>query len=142
MRARIRIRHQPCLQFRFDDDDAVAGRFHRAGCARRRLTARHCLNARPTRSRFDWNRGYLQRELSAEGIAATEYYRAALFRCGAWQCMSKAGGSRKTIMNFAHEKIPQFMHHSADGDRDRCADVRAGPQPILTIPARTGPSRA
>ncbi|OED48655.1 hypothetical protein AB838_10365 [Rhodobacteraceae bacterium (ex Bugula neritina AB1)] len=93
---------QPCLQFRFDDDDAVAGEF----VARLRETAADCapLLAKTAAAAIDFNRGYIA-EFSADGIAAAEpavypYFTAAL-------AMYAAGGSRMTIMNFAHHRI----HH-------------------------------
>ncbi|MGR3760742.1 putative rhamnosyl transferase [Roseobacteraceae bacterium NS-SX3] len=93
----------PCLQFRHDDDDAVAVDF----IARLRETVRDCrgLIDRSKTVAVDFNRGYVA-ELGADGIAATEihrpYYVAALG-------MYVRGGCPLTIMNFAHEKIQRFM---------------------------------
>ncbi|KIC24486.1 putative rhamnosyl transferase [Leisingera sp. ANG-M6] len=96
--------HQPCLQFRFDDDDAVAGEF----IERLRETAADCapLLAKTDTAAIDFNRGYIA-EFSADGIAASEpavrpYFTAAL-------AMYAAGGCRKTIMNFAHNRIHHHM---------------------------------
>ncbi|KIN73888.1 putative rhamnosyl transferase [Sulfitobacter guttiformis] len=94
---------QPCLQFRFDDDDAVAIDF----VERLRKAAKDCdaLLQQHKSVAFDWNKGYIA-EYSSEGIAATEIFRpfdvAAL---GMWV----KGDCHLTIMNFAHNKIDRFM---------------------------------
>ncbi|MFW8635044.1 putative rhamnosyl transferase [Cribrihabitans pelagius] len=93
----------PCLQFRHDDDDAISVDF----VERLRQAARDCegLLGRHNSVAFDFNRGYLA-ELGPAGISAMPifrpYYTAALG-------MHVRGGCPLTIMNFAHEKIPQFM---------------------------------
>ncbi|MBY6140670.1 putative rhamnosyl transferase [Leisingera daeponensis] len=95
---------RPCLQFRFDDDDAVAGEF----VERLRETAADCapLLAKTDTAAIDFNRGYIA-EFSAAGIAATDpavhpYFTAAL-------AMYAAGGCRKSVMNFAHHRIHHHM---------------------------------
>lgn len=94
---------QPCLQFRFDDDDAVGVDF----VARLRKAADDCavLTAQHTTVVFDWNKGYIA-EYGPRGISATTLFRpfdvAAL---GMWV----KGNSRRTIMNFAHNKLNRFM---------------------------------
>ncbi|WP_184563684.1 putative rhamnosyl transferase [Sulfitobacter undariae] len=94
---------QPCLQFRLDDDDAVAVDF----VERLRKAAADCavLTAQHKSVAFDWTKGYIA-EYSADGIAATEIFRpfdvAAL---GMWV----KGDCHLTIMNFAHNKINRFM---------------------------------
>ena len=95
--------NEPCLQFRYDDDDAVAVDFidklrtASADCAA--LTAKHRTVA------FDWNKGFVA-EFGPKGIAATEIFRS--FYVAALGMQIK-GGSPLTIMNFAHEKISRFM---------------------------------
>ena len=94
---------QPCLQFRFDDDDAVAmdyvEQLRKAAADCEGLTKQHKSVA------FDWNKGYIA-EYGAKGVSATEIFRpfdvAAL---GMWV----KGDCHLTIMNFAHNKINRFM---------------------------------
>ncbi|KIN68349.1 Rhamno transf domain containing protein [Sulfitobacter donghicola DSW-25 = KCTC 12864 = JCM 14565] len=94
---------QPCLQFRFDDDDAVAVDF----VERLRKAAHDCegLTKQHKAVAFDWNKGFIA-EYGKEGISAAEIYRpfdvAAL---GMWV----KGNCHLTIMNFAHNKINRFM---------------------------------
>ncbi|GAB5432580.1 MAG: glycosyltransferase [Epibacterium sp.] len=93
----------PCLQFRFDDDDAVSVDF----VERLRSTIADCpgLVARHKSVAVDFNMGYVA-EFGAEGIKAAEvhspYNVAALG-------MYVRGGAKVTIMNFAHHKILRFM---------------------------------
>ena len=94
---------QPCLQFRFDDDDAVAVDF----VERLRKAAAHCatLTCQHKSVAFDWNKGFIA-EYGPNGISATEIFRpfdvAAL---GMWV----KGDCHLTIMNFAPNKIDRFM---------------------------------
>ena len=94
---------QPCLQFRFDDDDAVGVDF----VERLRKAADDCegLTRQHKSVAFDWNKGYIA-EYGDKGISATEIFRpfdvAAL---GMWV----KGDCHLTIMNFAHNKINRFM---------------------------------
>ncbi|KIC32468.1 putative rhamnosyl transferase [Leisingera sp. ANG-M7] len=95
---------QPCLQFRADDDDAVAVEF----VERLRETAADCagLLKKTPIAAIDFNRGYIA-EFGARGIAASEpavrsYFTAALG-------MYAAGGVRQTIMNFGHHRIHHHM---------------------------------
>ena len=93
----------PCLQFRMDDDDAVAVDF----VARVRQVAGDVadLAARDNLLAIDFNRGFLVRP-GPDGVAALEtsapYQTAAL-------AMMVAPGSRQTIMNFAHHKLADKM---------------------------------
>ena len=93
----------PCLQFRYDDDDAISVDF----IAKLRATARVAAPLlRESRTvAMDWNRGYVA-EFGAQGISAKaihrQFYVASLG-------MLIRGHAAATIMNFAHEKIPQFM---------------------------------
>ena len=96
-------RADPCLQFRYDDDDAVAVDF----IAKLRQAAQDCaplLRGHKTVG-FDWHNGYIA-EFGPDGIAAAEVSRplnvAALG-------MYVKPHSPLTIMNFAHNKLPQFM---------------------------------
>ncbi|SFH37403.1 putative rhamnosyl transferase [Sulfitobacter dubius] len=94
---------EPCLQFRYDDDDAVSVDF----IARLRGTVEDSAGLlRGQRSvAFDWPKGYIA-EFGPNGIRAAEVFRplnvAAL-------AMYVKGGSPLTIMNFAHMKLPRFM---------------------------------
>lgn len=93
----------PCLQFRFDDDDAVAVDF----VERLRNASDECfgLTQEYRTVAFDWNRGLIA-EYGAAGIAAVEVYRpydvAALGMYVRPRCPL-------TIMNYAHNKIGRFM---------------------------------
>ena len=94
---------EPCLQFRYDDDDAVSVDF----IARLRRTVEDSagLLTGQRSVAFDWPKGYIA-EFGQGGIRAAEVFRplnvAAL-------AMYVKGGSPVTIMNFAHEKLPRFM---------------------------------
>lgn len=93
----------PCLQFRHDDDDAVAVDF----IARLRGAAADCAGlCRANRSvAFDFSRGFLAR-FDAAGIHAADHVHP-LFVAGLG--MHVPGGSHRTIMNFAHAKLGRFM---------------------------------
>lgn len=98
-----RNRALPCLQFRFDDDDAVAVDF----IERLRAASDDCfaLTQQHRTVAFDWNRGLIA-EYGPDGIAATEVFRpfdvAALAMYVRPRCPL-------TIMNYAHNKINRFM---------------------------------
>lgn len=93
----------PCLQFRMDDDDAVAidfvERLRQVATDVRDLAARDALLS------IDFNRGFIARP-SAKGISVAEttapYQTAGL-------AMMVAPWSNQTIMNFAHNKLHQNM---------------------------------
>ena len=93
----------PCLQFRFDDDDAVSVDF----VEKLRKATRDCapLLKQHKTVALDWNMGYVA-EFGAQGIRAAQtfrqFYTAALG-------MYVKGNCPLTIMNFAHDKIPRFM---------------------------------
>ncbi len=103
---------QPCMQFRHDDDDAVAVDFvekmRQAVRDTQGLVSKHRMVG------FDWNQGYVA-EVGAQGISATQMYRpyyvAAL---GTYI----EGGCAMTIHNFMHERIPQFMPCVTFSDAD------------------------
>lgn len=96
-------RNKPCLQFRADDDDAVASDF----VERLRETARDCsrLFANTPTAAIDFNRGYIA-QFGPGGISAapaiSPYATPALG-------MYAAGGTRRSIMNFAHHRIHHHM---------------------------------
>lgn len=94
---------EPCLQFRYDDDDAVSVDF----IQRLREAARDVapLLAQHKTVAFDWNNGYVA-EFGPEGISATEIFRQFYV---ASLGMYIRGDCPMTIMNFAHEKISRFM---------------------------------
>ena len=93
----------PCIQFRYDDDDAVSVDF----IANLRAAARDIepLTRQHRAVGMDWPQGRIA-EASAAGIAATEIYRpyyvAALG-------VHVAGHCNLTIHNFMHERLPRFM---------------------------------
>jgi hypothetical protein len=94
---------EPCLQFRYDDDDAISVDF----IENLRKAAQDCapLLRQHKTVAFDWNVGYVA-EFGAHGIRATktfrQFYTAALG-------MYVKGNCPITIMNFAHDKLPKFM---------------------------------
>lgn len=94
---------QPCLQFRYDDDDAIAVDF----IAKLRQATHDCrpLLKQNRSVAFDWNRGFVA-EFGANGISAVEMFRQF---CVASLGMYVKGNCPLTIMNFAHQKLPQFM---------------------------------
>ncbi|MEP5151617.1 putative rhamnosyl transferase [Planktotalea sp.] len=95
--------HEPCLQFRHDDDDAVAVNFIERLRKAQRDSATLCAQHRAVA--FDFNMGYIA-EFNASGIAASEIYRP--FNVAALGMYVK-GNDPLTIMNFAHDKLPRFM---------------------------------
>lgn len=103
LQAARRAPGRPCLQFRFDDDDAVAVDF----IARLREAAAVCeaLLADHRSVAIDFSSGY-HATFGADGIRAAPifrpYYTAALG-------MLVRGGAPVTIMNFAHHRIHRFM---------------------------------
>lgn len=102
----------PSLQFRHDDDDAVAVNF----VERFRAAAQDCsgLLARSETVGIDFNRGFSARP-TAEGMLSTPsfmpYYGVALG-------MSVSATTDKTIMNFGHNKINQVMPTVTFTDED------------------------
>ena len=94
---------EPCLQFRYDDDDAVSVDFIEK--LRKAAKEGADLLKQSRTVAFDWNRGYVA-EFGPDGISATEIFRQFYV---ASLGMLIRGGCKMTIMNFAHEKIPQFM---------------------------------
>ncbi|APX23311.1 MAG: hypothetical protein CML50_02775 [Rhodobacteraceae bacterium] len=94
---------RPCLQFRHDDDDAVAVDFvetlREAALDTSALRAKHRLVG------YDWNRGYVARP-DAEGLCGEETVTPFW---GVAQAMAVKPGVKQTIMNFGHNKILRFM---------------------------------
>lgn len=94
---------QPCLQFRHDDDDAVAVTF----VERLRAAAADCpgLLRDHRLVGFDFNRGFIARP-DSDGICAeanvTPYWGVAL-------AMAVKPWARHTIMNFGHNRLNRFM---------------------------------
>lgn len=99
----VREMDAPCLQFRHDDDDAVAVDFVATLRAAARdaaaFTAAHRLVG------FDWNRGFVARP-DARGLCAEEVVHPYW---GVAQAMAVAPRVRQTIMNFGHQKINLHM---------------------------------
>lgn len=93
----------PCLQFRHDDDDAIAvtfvQRLREAAQDCRALVKAHRIVG------FDWNRGYVARP-DAKGLCAEPIVHPYW---GVAQAMSVKAGVRQTIMNFGHQRLNQFM---------------------------------
>lgn len=95
--------HEPCLQFRFDDDDAIAVDFIEK---LRDAASKAAPFLKGQRSvAFDWNHGFAAR-FDATGIRAAPLFRQ--FFVAALGMYIKPNDKR-TIMNFAHDKIPRFM---------------------------------
>lgn len=93
----------PCIQFRHDDDDAVSVNFIKS--LREAVDDCAPLIAKNRFVGIDFNRGYSARA-GADGLSVTpsvlQYYGVAL-------ALVTAPGVAKTIMNFAHHKMNQFM---------------------------------
>ncbi|QBF30098.1 putative rhamnosyl transferase [Thalassococcus sp. S3] len=94
---------EPCLQFRHDDDDAVAVDF----IERLKSVAKDCdgLLHRNRLVAFDFNRGYVAQP-DARGILAAENFTPFW---GVALAVAVQQGVRQSIMNFAHNKLPRFM---------------------------------
>ncbi|MFW2588494.1 putative rhamnosyl transferase [Sagittula sp. SSi028] len=94
---------QPCLQFRHDDDDAIARVFVERLRQAARDTAPFLEKHRSVG--FDWNRGYIARA-DADGlygeVQVTPFWGVA-------QAMYVRAGTRQSIMNFGHQKLMNFM---------------------------------
>ncbi|MCE8007035.1 putative rhamnosyl transferase [Aestuariivita sp.] len=93
----------PCLQFRHDDDDAVAidfvERLRAAAAENADLVAKNRLVA------FDFTHGYS----ISPGPDGIEVAPSVLTLYGVALAMAVRGGAKQTIMNFAHKKLGQFM---------------------------------
>lgn len=93
----------PCLQFRMDDDDAVAvtyvDRLREAAADLRKLSRKHRHIA------IDFNQGYIARP-GPDGLAVaptkTPYTTAGL-------ALMFKPSVRLSVMNFAHQKVAQHM---------------------------------
>ena len=94
---------EPCLQFRYDDDDAISVDF----IEKFRKATSDCasLIGKNRTVAFDWNRGFVA-EFGADAIAAVDMFRQFYV---ASLGMYIKGNCSQTIMNFAHEKIPRYM---------------------------------
>lgn len=98
-----RFDKEPCLQFRMDDDDGVAcayvERLRDAAHDLRKLARRHRHIA------IDFNQGYIVGS-GPGGLSATPTRRPCT--TAALALMFKPS-VRLTVMNFAHQKLPQMM---------------------------------
>ncbi|NRB03989.1 MAG: hypothetical protein HRU30_12060 [Rhodobacteraceae bacterium] len=103
---------KPCIQFRYDDDDAVAVDFVEK--ARQAAKDTKVLAAKHVSIAFDWQQGYVA-ELDHTGISAAPIQRALNT---AALGMFISGGSTRTIHNFAHHKISRFMPVVSFNDPD------------------------
>lgn len=127
---------QPCLQFRHDDDDAVAVDF----VEQLRATVDDCpgLFHKHSTVAVDFNLGYVA-EFGRNRIAATEMFRP--FYVAALGMYVK-GDCPLTIMNFAHDNLPRFMPTISFSDRpmwvrshNRSNDSRQKPvTPVAVAP--------
>jgi len=94
---------EPCLQFRFDDDDAFAlnfiERLRKAEADTRTLTQQYRSAA------IDFCNGYVA-QVGRHGISAKQVYEHYFV---AGLAMRVKGGDPLTIMNFAHTRLPRFM---------------------------------
>lgn len=93
----------PCIQFRHDDDDAIATNY----IERLRAAVDDC-GVLIKKHRFvgiDFNRGYSAR-VTASGLEINE---SILQSYGVALAMVIAPEMKKTIMNFAHHKLNHFM---------------------------------
>jgi len=99
----VRDMRQPCLQFRHDDDDAVAVDF--VACLR--AAARDCdgLLRAHRYVGFDWGGGFVARP-DAGGLCAEAVQHPYW---GVAQAMAVRAGTRQTIMNFRHSKLNHHM---------------------------------
>lgn len=93
----------PCIQFRHDDDDAVAVTF----VEQLRTTAMDCagLLQKHKLVGIDFNRGYVMQVDDQSILAApnmTPYWGVAL-------AMAVQPGVAQTIMNFSHKRLARFM---------------------------------
>lgn len=94
---------QPCLQFRHDDDDAVAIDFIerlRAAATEHAGTVSHNKLVA-----FDFDQGFSARA-DATGLAVAD---TPLSLYGVALGMAVRGGVQQSIMNFAHKKLGEFM---------------------------------
>ena len=93
----------PCLQFRHDDDDAVAVDFVET----LRRTARDAAPIVDAHRLvgLDWGRGFVARP-DACGLAAEEVVHPYW---GVAQAVAVRAGVRQSIMNFGHQKLNRFM---------------------------------
>lgn len=127
-----------CLQFRHDDDDAVAIDF----VERLRRAARDCAGLLEGNRLvgFDFNRGLVARA-GPQGLALAE---TVMPLYGVALGLAARGSVRQTIMNFAHKKLNRFMPVVSFGDsamfirglgQDNDSRQRPGiPEPKLTRP--------
>lgn len=94
---------EPCLQFRFDDDDAIAVDFIEK-LRDAAIKAAPFLKGHRSVA-FDWNKGF-NATFGPDGIRAAPLFRP--FYVAALGMYLKPH-TKRTIMNFAHDKIPRFM---------------------------------
>ncbi len=101
---------RPCLQFRLDDDDAVASDF----IQRLREVVSDCAGLAESSACFaiDFNQGYLA-DFRPDGVKTAHVYRAL---ATAGLGMFVQGGNDLTIMNFAHQRMGRFMPVVTDPD--------------------------
>lgn len=92
-----------CVQFRFDDDDAVSVNFVRD--IRQAVSDNSGLIEENKTVAFDWNRGFLADVTQNEVMIC----RTQMNLCTAALAMYVAGNCKLTIMNFAHHKLGRFM---------------------------------
>ncbi|WP_209835513.1 putative rhamnosyl transferase [Ruegeria sp. HKCCE3926] len=95
--------HQPCLQFRHDDDDAVSVDFIER--LRAAVVENTGLMLQSESVGIDFNQGYIARR-EAHGIRAARVYRSLL---GVGLGMHVQAGSTRTIFDRLHNRLARFM---------------------------------
>lgn len=132
-----RFDDEPCLQFRMDDDDAVACSYvHDLRAAARDVRS---LSRRFPFLAIDFNKGYVA-SAGPEGLRAVAtnvpYTTAAL-------ALMLKPGEQRTIMNFAHQKMPQVMPTVTFSGKDMLirghndfndSRQKAGVRPVVLTP--------
>jgi len=107
-----RFDNEPCLQFRMDDDDAVACAYvetlREAARDVRKLSRKHRYLA------IDFNQGFIA-SAGPEGLRATP--TKAAYTTAALALMLKPS-EKRTVMNFAHVKVAQNMPTVTFSGRD------------------------
>ena len=93
----------PCLQFRLDDDDAVACDF--VASLRQAASDAHGLIARHGRVAIDFNQGYLVRT-EPDGVRAAPIRKPLMT---AALGVAFLPGDTKCVMNFGHHKLAEEM---------------------------------
>lgn len=95
--------HQPCVQFRHDDDDAVSVDF--IECLRAAVHENAGLMQQSESVGIDFNHGFIARR-EARGFQAARVHRSLL---GVGLGMYVQASSRRTIFDRLHNRLARFM---------------------------------